>query len=198
VSNLYVDLATAKATLSLTGTTYADADLTPALDAASRAIEQLCNRRFWKDSSDSSRVYTPSSRTLCLIDDLADVTSVKTDDDHDGSYETTWTENSDYYFEPLNNEIDGWPRTRIIVHPSKHTGFDCWPRTVQVTGKFGWDTVPAAVTQATQIIAVKLLSRTRMAPMGVVAVGVDGAAVRVAGHDPQVADLLAPYRRLTV
>lgn len=198
MSNLYVDLETAKKTLQLEGTVFADDDLGPALGAASRAVEQFCQRRFWKDTNATVRYYTPDSRALCRIDDLADFTSLETDDDADGTYETTWVENTDFYFEPLNAEADGWPRDRILVHPKRTSGFRLWPRSVKVTGKFGWDSTPDAVTRATQIVAAKLLVRTRQAPMGVLAVGLDGAAVRVAGSDAQVADLLAPYRRLVV
>lgn len=197
MANEYVTSAELKATLSLTGETFADADVAVAVEAASRAVDQLCGRHFYKSVSET-RYYTPLSASLVVIDDLADFTTLDTDHDGDGTFEEAWTENTDFVFEPLNAEADGWPRTRIKLHPSSTVGFPVgYPRSVKLVGLFGWDAVPPAVAQATSIVAAQLLKRSREAPFGVVALGIDSAA-RIARFDPQVAMLLDPLRRLTV
>lgn len=187
-----------KATLTLTGETYADADISAAIVAACRAIDNRCNRRFYKDTSDTTRYYTPLRPDYLRIDDLADVTSVKVDQGGDGTFEETWVENTDFWFEPLNAETDGWPRTSIHVHPSSGSSFPSYRRSVQIVGKHGWDVVPGAVVEATTIMASRLLKRAREAPFGVASLGLDGAGVRVVRLDPDVELLIGPYARLTV
>lgn len=188
-----------KETLSLTGETFADADVTTACTAASRAIDNACNRRFWKDTNAQTRYYTAQSWRVARIDDLADFTSLDTDQDGDGTYEESWTENTDFYFEPLNQEADGWPRTRVIVHPNQGIGWSQWPRGLKLVGKFGWDAVPGPITNATTILASMLLKRSREAPFGIVTFGLEsGVAERIARTDPQVSMLIGPYVRLTV
>jgi hypothetical protein len=148
-----------------------------------------------------TRYYTPFSRHLIVIDDLADFTSLSIDMNGDGTtFETTLTENADFVFEPLNAEVDGKPRELIRVlrrsgkwlpDPSYH------PRSVQLIGKFGWDAVPANIVKATTILASKLLRRAREAPFGIVAMGgIDAAAViRIARTDPDVAFLIGDLIR---
>jgi hypothetical protein len=198
ITAAYLELEELRATLGISATTHADPDVRAAINAASRAVDLECNRRFYKDTADATRYYTPESPAYCRIDDLADLTSVKLDADADGTYETTLTENTDFVFFPLNAETDGVPRTAIRTHTRSSTWLRDWPRSVQVVGKFGWDTVPPQVVEATSILAGRLLKRSREAPMGVVALGVDGVAVRISRTDPDVAALLAPLVRLPV
>jgi hypothetical protein len=69
----------------------------------------------------------------------------------------------------------------------------CFPRSVRVTGQFGWSEVPEAVKSATVILATKLVRRAREAPFGVVSIGLDGGAMRIARTDPDVMFLLGEY-----
>lgn len=203
MANEYVTSAALKATLSITGETYADADIAIALESASRAVDGICGRRFYADADATQvRVYSPSSRDLLRIDDLITLTSLKTDPGGDGTYEQTWTLNTDMVLEPLNPELidatNRQPWTLIRRHPRGSYYFPAdYPRSVQVTGKFGWPAVPAPVQTATSILASILLKRMREAPFGVVALGVDTAA-RIASTDRQVLALLTPYRRFRV
>jgi hypothetical protein len=69
-------------------------------------------------------------------------------------------------------------------------------KSVQITGQFGWTTVPDDVRAAASILAAKLLRRVREAPFGIVTVGIDeGAAMRIARTDPDVFTLLNDYSR---
>lgn len=196
----YITSAALKATLTLTGETYADADVAAAITAASRAIDESCNRRFWDDAdANQVRHYTPTSNSLVLIDDVVTVTSVKTDTAGDYSYATTLVADTDFLLEPFNAVDDSRPYTALRANPRTGYVFYRYPKWVQVTGKFGWSAVPAAISQATTIHAARLLKRSREAPFGVTSLGgLDGVGVRVVRFDPDVEALINPYRRLTV
>lgn len=194
----YIDREWLKSSLTLTGETYGDADIDSAIASGSRAADDFCGRRFYADvNATQVRYYTPTSSRLLLIDDVVTVTTLKTDSSGDGTFETTWTVNTDYVLNPLNAAADGVPWSWISVSPTSSRYFPCYARSVELTGKFGWAEVPSAVKQATSLIASRLLKRSREAPFGIAFVGsLDvGAASRIARVDPDVQGLLAPYVR---
>jgi hypothetical protein len=129
------------------------------------------------------------------------VTTFKTDDDQDGTFETTWTTSE---YELLTSEGryntaefgETWPYRKVRTISSRH--FPIWSfserrNLVQIVGTFGWSAVPDAVKQATLIQAALLLSR-KQSTQGVAGFG-DFGVVRVARDvDPTVRDLLSPYR----
>lgn len=200
MANEYVSAAVLKATLSLTGETYADADVAVAVEAASRMVDAECDRRFYKDSADTTRYYSPRSSGWVAIDDLADLTTLATDADGTNTYATAWTESTHFTFEPANAETNGRPRTMIRVRAAGGLWFPTgYPNSVRVVGKFGWDATPPQVVSATSIIASRLLRRMREAPFGIVTAGIDeGVAMRLGRIDPDVAALLRPFVRLAV
>jgi len=193
----YVTLDELKASQELHGTTYADHDLTLAISAASRAIDERCGRRFGRDSSASARVYTPLSGNLVLIDDAISITMVETDQNGDGTFEQAWAANTEYVAWPLNASADGVPYTRITRHPLTGQFFPLWvPRSVRVTATWGWPAVPDQIRQATMLLAARLVKRSREAPFGVAMIGIDvGAAARIAAVDPDVRLLTDPLIR---
>lgn len=196
MANEYVTSTELKATLALTGTTFADADVAIAVEAASRDVDAICGRRFWADAAaTNARYYTPLTPVAVHTDDIVTLTSLVIDRDGDGTFDETWTENTDFTLEPLNAVADGWPRWIIRAHPRGSYTFPGLPRSVKVTGKFGWSAVPPAVEQATSLLASRFLTRARMAPLGIVQIGVDGGAGRVPRVDPDVMELLARYVR---
>jgi hypothetical protein len=189
----YVALAEAKATLELNGESFADDDLARAITAASRGLDNITHRRFWADTDATSvRYYSADDCRALRIDDLITLTSVETDPTGDGTFEDAWAA-ADYVLEPLNAAADGWPYTRIGAHRNGNFVFPtCYPRTVKVTGKFGWAEVPAGVKEATVMLAARLMNRARSAPFGVVSFGMEGA-VHIARTDPDVMFLVGPY-----
>ena len=193
----YITLAELKATLSLTAETYADADISAAITAASRAIDKITRRRFWLDVGTTNvRFYSPDRLTRLDIDDLVTLTSVTVDSAGNGTWADTWTLNTDFVLEPLNAAEDGFPWEKIIVHPlGKFLFPTSYPRSVQITGQFGWSAIPSGVVDYTTILATVLLRRKREAPFGIVAMGMDGGAIRIARTDPQAALLIGPYIR---
>ena len=193
---LYVEPEELKATLELLGTSYADLDVRRSVVAASRAIDEICGRRFWLDSDANHVRYYQGCGDRVWVDDIVEVTSVEVDTNGDGSFGSAWTENDDYLLAPLNAAADGWPWTRLEVHPNSGSYFPHYPRSVKVTGQFGWSTVPEAIKAATGILAERVMVRMRQAPLGVQQFGLDGEAVQIARTDPDVAMLVAPYVRV--
>jgi len=184
----YITPADLKASLSLEDQSYADQDVELAIAAASRGIDGMTGRRFYKDQ-DANRIryYTPTRHDTLHINDLVELTTRRVDGEE-------WEE-GDYRLLPLNAAADGHPYTTIIPvgrrrFPAGVVGG------VEVVGRFGWPEVPDAVKAATSILATKLLKRTREAPFGVVAFALDdGTAIRIARNDPDVRFLVDSYMR---
>lgn len=196
-SNAYIEVEDFKQTAELTGTSFADIDIRGAILAASRAIDQACNRRFYPDSDASQvRYYSPHRADHVYVHDLITLTSLKTDDGDDGTFEETLT-STQYVLEPLNASADGRPYDAIRLRPTSTEQFTtAYPKSVEVTGKFGWSAAPAPVIEATRILAAQLLKRKRDAPFGVVGSSFEGGAVYIARSDPHLQVLLEPYVRL--
>lgn len=193
----YASVGDVKQALELHGETFADPDITRALTAASRGLDKLLDRRFWLDDDNTQVRYYTAQDGWVEIDDLVDLTTFQTDDDGNGTFDTTWTENTHFVLEPLNAAADGEPWTRVKVTAAGSYGLPCHVRGIKVTGQFGWTDVPAGVKEATIILAARLLKRVREAPFGVVMIGTDSAE-RLARSDPDVMFLVGHYDRSTV
>lgn len=172
-----------------------------AIHAASRRVDEICSRNFGLATSVSARPFTPLSWKKCTVDDIATTTGliVQTDADGDGTYETTWTINTDFVVEPESGLRNGltWSFDQITavgtinVFPDAGR-FPAFPRKkpVLVTAKWGWLAVPDAVVTATTLLAVRYYSRPD-APYGNQGFGDMGALpVR---RDWDVEDLLSDY-----
>lgn len=166
----------ASADLTTWGTLPATADASQiawAVAAANDEVRSHCHREFVPKvatGSVAARVFRPESTVRVDVDDFWSVTNlvVKSDDDDDGTYETTWTIDTDFVLEPFNGVVEGlagWPWTtvRAVGTRTFTTGYR---PTVQVTAAWGWAAVPAPVTQATLLLAYKNLER-RNAALGV-------------------------------
>jgi hypothetical protein len=194
----YITAEALKRTLTLNGTTFANDDVDEAIVAASRAVDDACGRFFGRDSSaEVERIYRPQSATVCLIDDLVELTSLETDQNGDGEVERTWVQNREFVLEPLNAAADSRPYTKLSLNSYRASvAFPFWaPRSVKVTGRFGWPAIPANVPTATSLVASRLVKRLREAPFGIVANNMDGSALQIARTDPDVARLLKDLTR---
>jgi hypothetical protein len=118
------------------------------------------------------------------------------------TYDITWA-TSDYQLEPLNNVAGGLvgsPFTRIratgdYLMPTFSVGtFYEGEALLEVTGVFGWSAVPAAIRQATVILAMRLFKRLD-APLGMISN--DMGSMRVGRFDPDVEALVAPFRKVS-
>jgi hypothetical protein len=169
-----------------------------AIDSAEEAIESYCNRRFYQSGTAEVRYYTAEDAAHVLIDDLSTLASLKTDDNGDGTFETTWTA-SERLLAPYNASADGKPYTSIEVSVDVARTFPRLRRAVEVTGTFGWPAVPDRVVQATLIQAQRLLKRARSSPMAIETVSIDGTPIRLRNKlDPDVEVMLGSLRKVPV
>lgn len=199
MANEYASVSDLKKTLELSGETFADPDLRLALTAASRGVDTLTRRRFWVDEDATSvRYYTPDTDYCLSIDDLVELTSLKTDATGGTAFADTWTENEDFTLLPLNASVDGEPWTGFDVIRWGQFRLPCgYGRSVQVTGKFGWPAVPEEITLATVMLATRLMRRAREAPFGVISIGTE-TAMRIGSSDPDIMGLVGRFIRKPV
>ena len=189
---LYVTAAQLKTTLGI-GSTYADADVATAVEAASRACDGYRNVAPGSfAAATQTRYYSPQSCDAYLeIDPLNTLTTLKIDTDGDLVYETTWTNGTDFVLLPENGATDGIPWTEVRILPQSGRRFSGYLKGVQIVGSFGWAATPGAVTQSTTILAGRFLKRARETPYGILAITGDAvAAARLGRIDPDVAFLL--------
>lgn len=171
-----------------------------AVNAASRAVDDWCGRRFWKDSEPTVLVYRPTDREVAAVNDIAteDGLEVRTDPAGDGTWATSWVLDVDFQLEDLNAAARGWPWEEIVALGGKT--FAVYRRghlrrgrpTLQVTATHGWPAVPAQVEEATVLRAVAFFKR-KEAPFGVQSFGDFG--MRITRRDPDVMDLLRNFQK---
>ena len=169
--------------------------------AASRLIDGYCNRQFWSVGSATTRVYVAEDDFYCNIDDIAGTAiTLRTSGATDGTFDVTWSP-TDWQLEPLNGRLDGlvWAYDKIravgdYLFPTVNANYGS-QALVQLTAVFGWPSVPEPVTQATIIQASRIFKRYD-SPLGVAGFG-DLGAIRVSRFlDPDMAQLVEPYRRM--
>jgi len=200
VTNGYCTLAQLRTHLGDTGSTQSTELLERAINAASRAIDKHCGRRFWIDSTVQVRTYRPSDGDLAWVDDIATTTGlvIKTDSAGDGTYATTWA-STDYELAPENADANGqayaWWRIGAVdryLFPTLGRY-----RPLQVTAKFGWSAVPDEVEEACILRAASIFKRKESID-GVAGFG-DLGVVRISlRRDPDVAALLDNFIRMRV
>ena len=199
ITNGYATLAQVKAAARITDTVD-DELLELSIESASRMIDQHCARRFFTDGVET-RVYLAQKSYTVDIDDVASVTlTLRTSDDLDGVYDTTWSA-SDYQREPLNNRSNGvvFPTTKLraigdYLFPVGWYRENLGEASVQVTAEFGFASVPTDVVQACILMSLRLFKRFDSV-LGVAGIGPDMGVIRVSRVDADVAAILAPFRR---
>jgi hypothetical protein len=204
ITNGYATRNQVKAALRIgTADTIDDDLIDNCVGAASRLIDGYCNRRFWQSGTAEARVFQAEDSFYCSIDDIAGTAiTLKTSSFADGNFDVTWTA-SDYQLEPLNGNLDGltWSYDKIravgdYLFPTVNANYG-EQALVQVTAVFGWPAVPEPVTQATIIQASRIFKRYD-SPLGVAGFG-DLGAIRVSRYlDPDMAQLVEPYRRMRI
>jgi hypothetical protein len=194
----YCSLSDVKAALRITDTVD-DSLLEISIEAASREIDGWCERVF--TSSTAVRVYRPTDAFTVHTDDIQSITTLKTDSDGDGTFDVTWG-SSDFQLEPLNGVAGGLKSPFYTIRAVGQYLFPIYePRnvnsndaSVQVSGVFGFLTVPTAVRQATILLAMRQFKRYD-SPTGVMGFG-DLGVMRVGRVDPDVEKLLMPFKRV--
>jgi hypothetical protein len=204
ITNGYATRNQVKAALRIgTADTLDDDLIDNCVGAASRLIDGYCNRRFWQSGTAEARIFQAEDSFYCSIDDIAGTAlTLKSSTQADGTFDLTWSR-SDYQLEPLNGNLDGleWSYDKIravgdYLFPTVNANYG-EQALVQVTAVFGWPAVPEPITQATIIQASRIFKRYD-SPLGVAGFG-DLGAIRVSRFlDPDMAQLVEPYRRMRI
>lgn len=172
-----------------------DAALEDQIEAASRKIDKECDRFFFQLAA-TTKTYTATDGDYLSIDDLVSVTTLATDANGDRTYGTTWAV-TDYDLTPDNASADGMPYTAIVLSPRSAQWFPTIRKAVQITGTWGWPSVPDAIKTATLILAARLYHR-KDSPFGVAGSSGVGEVVMIGKTDADVVGLIGPYRRFRV
>jgi hypothetical protein len=163
-----------------------------AIESASRLIDGYTYRYFY-NAGTAVRNFAAEDSYLVNIDDLVSISELKTTDEIGSEY-TTWNA-TDYQLQPVNGKQDGLniPYTSILAVDDKLFNTLGSQALVRITGVWGWSSVPIAVTQATIIQSSRIYKRLD-SPLGVAGFG-DLGAIRVGRSlDPDVEQLVMPYR----
>lgn len=193
ITNGYCTLQEVKAALRLTDNVD-DTLLENAIESASRRIDGYTGRFFYKTSQTAITMYPYNEYLLFFPADVAtNSITIKVDTAANGTYATTLVQGVDYLLEPtdtvlqsrpyLNARMVGGATFPLFVTPS-------FP-TVQVTAQWGWNAIPDDVNQACILLAMRQFARLNAA-LGVV--GFADMAITVRAIDPDVRDLLSPYK----
>lgn len=189
---LYTDLPTVKAGLGKTTDDDRDDLIESAIAAASRMIDERCGRRFYTDTTATSRIFTALDRHTTI----GDAQSVRVDDiaTDDGllvetrtSFAGTWTTVTGVELGPDNADMLGRPWTEVVYQ----AGWIGDTSKIRVTARWGWPGVPDGVTQAAALLAARLYRR-KDSPQGVLG-SAEWGVMRVSRFDPDVESLIAPY-----
>jgi hypothetical protein len=198
VVNGYCTTAELRAWMGDSGTILSADVLEFAINAASRSIDKFCARRFWQDSTLVGRDFRVRDADIVWISDIGDTTgmTVVTDDLADGSFGTLW--DADEY------ELSPYPEDEVTPHAyfRLHTFGRSFPvndfrRTLRVTAKFGWATVPEQVKQAC-LMKANILVLRKDSPYGVAGFSEYGVVRLNRTEDPEITRLLAPFVRSEV
>ena len=188
IVNGYATLSELKTWLGITGAND-DARLESAIEAASRAIDMECSRRFYAETLTRYFKATAPLR-VDLDDDLLTVTSISTDTTGLRSYSALTV--NDYELEP-----EAAPYRQIYIAPGSNRAFPLDERRgVRVIGDWGYCATgshPQAINRACLLLATRYFKR-KDAAFGVLGTPELGF-MRVTSKDPEVRALLQPYRR---
>lgn len=192
ITNGYCTLEQLKASADITDG-FDDTILELAIEAASREIDQICERNFY-NMGEATRDFVAQDSLYTPIDDLISLTTLKTDPNGDSGFSITW-DAGDYNLLPLNGFMGGiqWSSNGIRVRDAYLFPIVAEQPLVRVTGVWGWTSVPTPVVQATIILASRLYKRND-SPLGVAGFG-DIGVIRVGSYDPDVEKLIHPFKK---
>lgn len=197
ITNGYCTLNEVKAALRLSDS-IDDTLIENSIESASRRIDGYCGRFFYKTAATAVPLFAKDAYRL-MTSDISSTTGliVKLDNDGNGTYEQTLTLGTDYIVEPTDYQIQQRPiRTLTMIggytFPIYYLPTDTG---VQVTAQWGWNAVPHDVREACVLLSIRQFARYNAA-LGVMAFA--DMAVTVRAVDPDVRDLLLPYKLLGV
>lgn len=111
-------------------------------DEVSREFDRRTGRQFY--STTETRIFDGDGCAYLYVGDLISVTSLKFDDDGDGTYEITLSA-TDYWLWPANRPT-GYAARRIDLNPNgSYPKLPSGQRKVQIVGKWGHSEITEAV-----------------------------------------------------
>lgn len=175
-----------------------DTQIQRAVDTATQRVRSHCGRSFDTAATVSPRTFRMASYTgslmLPLGSEIATTTGliVGSDENDDGTYETTWL-STEFQLAPTGgigpDGQPGWPYTEIAPIDRWWPTRSTYDRPlVQITARWGWLTVPEPAKLACLFLARELLPNITLGYSGFSGVG------QITDGSP-AADLLMPYRR---
>ena len=161
ITNGYTDLATFQNMYYENQGTDPDPDMEfraeQVIEACSRVIDRLTNRRFYVTSE--TRYYTANDPKRIFVHDYTGVTALTTDEDDDATYEITWA-TTDYHNMPFNAALDGEPYTYIEVTQNGNYTFPKNLKGVSLQATFGYGaTTPEQIREACLLASGQLWKR---------------------------------------
>lgn len=196
ISNGYATLTEIKLFLGITDSVD-DTLLEGMVEAASRSIDRMANRRFYLDATATARLYRANDALQLFVDDIGSATglAVALDSDGNGSYDTALTINTDYILDPITAPSLNRP-WNVVTIVSASSAFPAplnYRPGVQVTAKWGWPSVPDDINQACLILTADLYKR-KDAPGGIIGLG-DLGAIRMSPVGRDITQMVRAYRR---
>jgi Phage gp6-like head-tail connector protein len=185
----YLTLSEAKAYLRIADTVD-DAEITVAIEAASRSIDEHCNRQFGQVDEVEERVYTARwdyhrNRWVVDIDDL--------DDADELTVTVAGAALTEFTLEPVNAVVKGLVWTRLVVSPDAAVQPCGRENEVAVVAPWGWSGMPVTVASACRLQTARFFSR-RNSPYGVAGSPDQGSELRLLSRvDPDVGVMLRRY-----
>ena len=162
------------------------------IQRASDFIERYCERSFTSEAAVTK--YFDGDTSPLFIDDLVTPTTIKLDEDGDGTYETTLLP-ADYLLEPYNET----PKRRLVLAPQSSVGgFAAGiKRGVEIVGTWGFSAVPEVVTQCTLIQTCRWYKRRDTGYAVVIGSAETGEIPIYHGLDPDIKTMLKTVKRWT-
>lgn len=189
-TNAYAMAREYRAAIQMTDHTK-DFDIERDLEAISRYIDKRLDRFFTKDHIPVTRTYIiPATSPRLYVDDMAEAPSAVTINGAN-------LPSNSYDLWPLNAALEPEPRAyiRLDLIPQGSIPFFKKGDRVEVTARFGWPAVPAAIKSATiQLTAILRLE----SPRATQRISELGEAAVEASPDAQiiVRQLIDQYRRV--
>ena len=132
----YASISDVKGVLGISSTTD-DTVIRKIVEAASRSIDNYCNRTFVTQTA--TKYFNGS--TVLWLPDLLSITTLKTDEGNDGTYENTYA-TTDYYLYGVGVEdtLNTFPKIRLEINPEgNYSSFASgYKHGVEIVGIWGY------------------------------------------------------------
>ncbi|WP_245233821.1 hypothetical protein [Mycobacterium sp. PS03-16] len=172
------------------------AELTLAIEAASRSVDRACDRQFGQLDTPQVRFYTARydrdrRRWEIPTDDFATTVGLVVE----SAGLATGATITGVLPAPINAVANGSVWTSLVVNADSSVIPDRTENGVKVTAQFGWPEIPPTIKLATLIQASRLFAR-RHAPFGVAGNPEVGQMRLLERLDPDLAVSVRPFARI--